>query len=159
MSDIKQSGDTGFDPETWNRLHKQLPIGKEGEAVVSADLKNLGYTVNQTVGKHNYDLSATTKESRLIRVEIKTDLLAHKTGNVGLEYQQNGLPSGIETTESDIWAWYIKGSNQILYFDTDTVRSFITDVLYITTRKTVNSCYYLIPIQHIIGKAKLIRTV
>jgi hypothetical protein len=154
----KEQSEGGFDPETWARLKEQLPIGKEGEAVVGEDLKNLGYTVNQTEGYHNYDLSATTK-GRLIRVEIKTDLLGHKTGNVGLEYEQNSKPSGIETTESDVWAWYIKGLNQILYFDTDTVRSFITDELYTTTKKTVNSCYYLIPIRNIIGQAKLIRTV
>ena len=155
----KQQGETGFDPETWKRLQEQLPIGKQGEAVVSADLTKIGYTINPTIGKHNYDLSATTVTGRLIKVEIKTDLLGHKTGNVGLEYQQNGLPSGIETTESDVWAWYIKGLNQILYFDTDIVRSFVTDKLYTTTHKTVNSCYYLIPIANIIKQAKLTRTV
>lgn len=151
--------DTGFDPETWANLQAKLPIGKEGEAVVAKDLERLGYKVNQTVGKHNYDLSATTGTNRLVKVEIKTDLLGHKTGNVGLEFMQNGKPSGIETTESDIWCWYIKGLNQILYFDTDVVKNFITYQLHISQRETVKSKYYLIPIRKILPYAKLITNV
>lgn len=149
--------ETGFDPATWNRLHQQLPIGKEGEIKVAEDLTELGYTINQTQGKHNYDLSATTKSGRLVKVEIKTDLLGHITGNVGIEFKQNGKPSGIETTESDIWAWYLKGINHIYYFDTSIVKSFITNELYHSKKETINSHYYLISISKIKEYAKLIR--
>lgn len=148
--------DTGFHQETWDNLQDKLPIGKEGEAVVAKDLIRLGYKINETIGKHNYDLSATTSTGRLVKVEIKTDLLGHKTGNIGLEFMQNGKPSGIETTESDIWCWYIKGLNQILYFDTDVVKSFVTYQLHTSQRETVRSKYYLIPIEKIRPYAKLI---
>lgn len=145
-----------FDPATWSRMKEMLPVGKSGELVVAKDLSSMGYKCDQTTEKHNYDLSATTKSGRLVRVEIKTDLLAHRTGNVGLEYEQNGKPSGIITTESDIWCWYLSGLNQILYFDTITVKSFIADKVWTGDRETVNSKYYLIPIKNIIDKAKLI---
>lgn len=150
---------TEFDKATWDRLHEQLPIGKEGEAVVGRDLTDIGYKVERTEGKHNYDLSATTKTNRLVRVEVKTDLVGHRTGNVGLEFEQNGLPSGISTTESDIWCWYVKGMKKIFYFDTDTVRSFITNELYHDVKEIVHSRFYLIRIEDIIAHAKLIRDV
>ena len=149
--------DTGFDPATWNRLHQQLPIGKEGERKVAEDLIELGYKINQTEGKHNYDLSATTKSGRLVKIEVKTDLLAHITGNVGIEFKQNGKPSGIQTTESDIWCWYIKGINQIYYFETSTVKSFIDKELHHMKKETINSHYYLISLDKIKQYAKLIR--
>ena len=150
---------TEFDKATWDRLLQQLPIGKEGEAIVGRDLTDLNYLVDRTEGKHNYDLEATTKGGRIITVEVKTDLVGHRTGNVGLEFEQNGKPSGIMTTESDMWVWFVKGLNKIYYFDTETVRSFITKELYHDVKEIVNSRFYLIRIEDILEYAKLIRDV
>ena len=36
-------------------------------------------------------------------VEVKTDLKAHKTGNVYIEYESRGKPSGIATSEADYY--------------------------------------------------------
>ena len=150
---------TEFDKATWDRLLQQLPIGKEGEAIVGMDLTDLNYMVDMTEGKHNYDLEATTKGGRIIRVEVKTDLIGHRTGNVGLEFEQNGKPSGIMTTESDMWVWFVKGLNKIYYFDTETVRSFITKELYHDVKEIVNSRFYLLRIEDILDYTKLIRDV
>ena len=150
---------TEFDKATWDRLLQQLPIGKEGEAIVGRDLTDLGYMVDRTEGKHNYDIEITSKEARIIRVEVKTDLIGHRTGNVGLEFEQNGKPSGIMTTESDMWVWFVKGLNKIYYFDTETVRSFITKELYHDVKEIVNSRFYLLRIEDILDFTKLIRDV
>ena len=60
--------------------------------------------------KHNndfkYDLVVgELKESELSdilsnsKIEIKYDLMAHKTGNVFVEYESRGKPSGISKTQ------------------------------------------------------------
>lgn len=41
------------------------------------------------------------------RVEVKSDQIARRTGNVFVEYQQKGRPSGIATTEADWWAFEV----------------------------------------------------
>lgn len=39
------------------------------------------------------------------RVEIKSDAIARRTGNLFVEYRQKGRPSGIAVTEADYWAF------------------------------------------------------
>lgn len=43
-------------------------------------------------------------------IEVKTDLIAHQTGNVYIEYESRGKKSGISTTQSEYYAFIIKGS-------------------------------------------------
>tara|TARA_R110000803_G_scaffold14002_8_gene39205 strand:+ start:379 stop:723 length:345 start_codon:yes stop_codon:yes gene_type:complete len=71
--------------------------------------------------KHNndfkYDLVVgELKESELSdilsnsKIEIKYDLIAHKTGNVFVEYESRGKPSGISKTQSDFYCFAISRS-------------------------------------------------
>lgn len=41
------------------------------------------------------------------KIEVKTDYLAHKTGNIAIEYESRGNPSGIATTEADYYIYII----------------------------------------------------
>ena len=47
------------------------------------------------------------------KIEVKTDLQAHKTGNVYIEYFSRGKLSGISTSESDYYC-FVLGSVMIL---------------------------------------------
>jgi hypothetical protein len=42
-----------------------------------------------------------------MKIEVKTDLIAHKTGNIAIEYQCRGKPSGIAVTHADYYAYVI----------------------------------------------------
>ena len=42
-------------------------------------------------------------------IEIKDDLQASQTGNIFIEFESRGKPSGIATTEADYWAIHIDG--------------------------------------------------
>lgn len=44
------------------------------------------------------------------KIEVKTDLKAHQTGNVFIEYSSRNKPSGISTSEAEYYAFIIKGS-------------------------------------------------
>lgn len=41
------------------------------------------------------------------KLEVKTDRMAYKTGNLAVEYECWGKPSGINATQSDNWAFNI----------------------------------------------------
>ena len=43
------------------------------------------------------------------RIEVKSDKLAHKTGQVFVEYESRGKRSGIATTQADYYCFEVKG--------------------------------------------------
>ena len=47
-------------------------------------------------------------------IECKRDFKAHKTGNVYVEYECRGKPSGISTTEADYWVFIVGPNNNDL---------------------------------------------
>lgn len=44
------------------------------------------------------------------KIEVKKDLLAHKTGNVFIEYSSRGKKSGISTSQAEYYAFILKDS-------------------------------------------------
>ena len=44
------------------------------------------------------------------KVECKRDLKANETGNVFVEYESRGKPSGLATSQADYWAFSISDS-------------------------------------------------
>ena len=58
-------------------------------------------------------------------LEIKTDLLAHKTGNIAIEYEYREKPSGIAKTTADYWAYILPNAeikNIILLMETSQLK-------------------------------------
>ena len=43
-------------------------------------------------------------------LEVKRDFIAHKTKRVFVEYECNGKPSGIRTTQADWWGFVLEDS-------------------------------------------------
>jgi hypothetical protein len=55
------------------------------------------------------------------KVEVKRDRQTKQTGNVYIEYQSRGKPSGIKTTKANKWA-YILQDGCILIVDTELLK-------------------------------------
>lgn len=53
---------------------------------------------------YRYDILAEI-DGRQITFEVKEDFLCEKTGNVGLEFEYRGRPSGIQTSEADYYVY------------------------------------------------------
>ena len=65
-----------------------------------------------SVTKFSKDLSYGKRHEKLVmksmeNFELKTDRMAHKTGNVYVEFQSRGKDSGIRTSKSDTWIFKI----------------------------------------------------
>lgn len=56
------------------------------------------------------------------KVEVKTDRMAHHTGNIAVEYASRGLPSGISTTKADYWAFVIGENKTVIFITTERLK-------------------------------------
>jgi hypothetical protein len=61
------------------------------------------------------------------RIEVKTDAKSGKTGNVFIEVECKGWPSGIQTSKSEYWAFVLPGDFSIIA-KTDAVRDVAAKV-------------------------------
>ncbi len=83
------------------------------------------------------------------KYEVKSDKLAAKTGNLCIEYECAGQPSGISVTKADYYAYFVvSGSSHDLYLiPVDRLKAYIAE----TNPRKMNggdgyrSRFYLIP--------------
>jgi hypothetical protein len=56
-----------------------------------------------------YDVSIVDcNTSQRVFIEVKSDRMGKRTGNVAIEYECNGQPSGIMSTGSDYWVYFVE---------------------------------------------------
>jgi len=56
------------------------------------------------------------------KIEVKTDARASETGNLFVEYECRGKPSGIETTKATAWVFVIDGGGIATIVDIDVLK-------------------------------------
>jgi hypothetical protein len=61
------------------------------------------------------------------KLEIKSDRLAHKTGNVFIEIFSRGKPSGLSTTEADYWVYRIDECDTAIIVKTNTLKEIVKE--------------------------------
>lgn len=64
-----------------------------------------------------------------VKIEVKTDFLVSKTGNVAIEFECRGKPSGIKTTTADWWVIVLEGKQ----YDSEVA-------IMIRTKRLFNLC-------------------
>ena len=64
------------------------------------------------------------------KIEVKSDRITAKTGNIYIEYESRGKPSGIATSQADYWVYK---------FDEQSAIIFETEALKIKLKKLVAS--------------------
>jgi|TARA_R110000868_G_scaffold365726_1_gene628610 hypothetical protein len=67
------------------------------------------------------------------KVEVKRDRVAHKTGNIFIEYESRNKPSGISTSKSDFYAYYI--SDVCILISTEKLKDICRK--YLNTNKDI----------------------
>jgi len=96
--------------------------GSAGEARVAAHLREHGFqvTLAATLAEQfaGIDMYATSQEGECRSLEVKTDRLAHRTGNAAVETVSNdrtGRPGWIHTTTAD-FILYLVEVDDVLYW-------------------------------------------
>jgi hypothetical protein len=109
-----------------------LKFGKKYEMEL---LKYLDYDIYKTKDGlfKEYDLKIY-KNNKAIRYEVKADRLSYKTNNIAIEYECSKKDSGITTTTSKYYAYFIikPNDNYDLYIiPTKDIKTFIKENKYI----------------------------
>ena len=84
------------------KFEEDLKFGNSYEIKALDYLKYDKYEIKQGYFK-KYDLILDD----ITKVEVKAEKLASITGNIAIEYSCSGRPSGILTTEADLWVHFI----------------------------------------------------
>jgi hypothetical protein len=91
-----------------NTFISDLAFGKEYEKRALNYFSNYR-DVEFSQGKNKlYDVSIVMNDHRRF-IEVKSDRMGKRTGNVAIEYECNGKPSGITSTGSDYWVYFVEG--------------------------------------------------
>jgi hypothetical protein len=129
--------------------NKQLPFGKKCEnAVIKFMEKNHNTTLLEQRDDNKYDFKMNTKKG-ILTYEVKGDkhcipdeiregkrIRGYDSGNLFIEFEQSGKPSGIEVTLAD-WYVYVYYYLGVMYcIKTDKLRQLIKDNDFVV--KTVN---------------------
>ena len=89
------------------------------------------------------------------KIEVKYDRIAHKTGNIFIEYQSRGKASGIATTDADYWIYKIEKTECAMILPVaylkERLRFYYKNNMYLSDGGDENtSKRFLIPINKII---------
>ena len=114
-----------------------------------------------SVTKFTKDLSYGKKHEKLVmksmeNFELKTDRMAHKTGNVYVEFQSRGKDSGIRASKSDTWIFKIvsKGDRHLFSIQIPLTRLkklVSKDYRVVPGGDNLTSRGYLVPLTDLIG--------
>jgi hypothetical protein len=78
-------------------------------------------------------------------IEVKSDRYTSKTGNICIEFESNGVASGISVTKSDYYFYMVEGEDCNYLIPVDVIKKMIEQKLYHSTRKLgyryLSRCY------------------
>ena len=125
--------------------------GENGEQIVLKDLEIMGGKLISDNKNYKYDL-LISKDGELITYEIKTDVYCtpeRDTGNMFIEFECRGNPSGIMVSEARWFVTLYKGLNEIWYIKTKELLKLIETETFRKTEQSgdsgSNTRGYLIP--------------
>ena len=68
------------------------------------------------------------------KIEVKSDRITIKTGNVYIEYESRGKPSGIATSEADYWVYKFDEESAVI-FKTEALKSKLKTLVNLGVEK------------------------
>jgi hypothetical protein len=113
-----------------NKFYECLDQGKIYEVET---LKYLDYDSFSFNDNNAYDI-AIIKDDKKTLIEVKSEKLASKTGNICIEYYCRGKPSGISVTKAEYYFIYVVISDvkyRVFKVPTNDIKEMIKNKLFI----------------------------
>jgi len=76
-----------------------------------------------------------THEGTTIYVEVKCDRKAHSTGNLAIEFECSGKPSGVAATKADYWVQFVRGTPFYYMIPIEDLKKAIEEEKYVRIAK------------------------
>jgi len=116
-----------------------IKIAETTEKEISQFLvKYYGFEHKRFNSDYKFDLVMVTNRKKGIFIEVKEDFMTKATGNVALEYECRGKPSGINTSKADVFIYKVHTKEKIDYImiPTSLLRKEIQNKTYFKTHTT-----------------------
>jgi len=134
------------------KFNSDLKFGQTYEKEFIKIMGFKSYEHETTKAIKEYDIIVNHNGSET-KYEIKADRLSYKTGNLCIEIANSGRPSGITSTKSDYWGYFvIKSDGYDLYvIPTEELKEMAFSKQYKSIRggDGKKSDLVLIPIHHV----------
>lgn len=91
-------------------FNKDLPIAKRTEAQITDYLVSKGMTFLEDCDDNRYDVKMGVgkgDDMKEVTIEIKEDFTCERTGNVGVEIESWGRPSGLAVSKADFYLYKV----------------------------------------------------
>lgn len=107
------------------------------EKLVIKNYKNRGFTIedfNPGVKQSEYDFKAI-RDDKIRLIEVKSDFIGHKTGNIAIEFKSNNILSGINITKARYYFYFIVNGDKydVYKISVSKLKKMIKDKKYIRT--------------------------
>ena len=115
-------------------FRQDFPIAQATEKMIGALLESKYVCkVLRYNDDNQYDLLVEVKKGYVIAIEVKEDSMCQKTGNVGLEFECRGKPSGIAVSKADWYIYVVHAPDfktKIFLISTNRLKEMIAKRLY-----------------------------
>lgn len=140
-------------------FRKDIIEGEAGEQIITnwlcENAKGKLLSDNKT-NTHDIQIEFPVRENTIWSgtktLEIKTDVLispTYDTGNMFIEYECRGKPSGISVTTADLFITYFKNLNEVWVIPTNELKELVSTYRFREVKnagdKGSRTCGYLIP--------------
>lgn len=120
-----------------NKFQQDLRTGNIGEEIISSFLKRntltkivLDVRNDKLFQELDIDFIQETLQGEIRKIEVKTDMMAHKTGNLAYEHTSNKYYNTIgcfEKTRADYIFYYLTETKELYILHTESLRSYISN--------------------------------
>ena len=120
-----------------NNFNNNLSFANAGEKEVAKLLSKYNFKIISYNNDYRYDILCETTQGKETTIEVKEDVRAEDTGNVVIEYESRGKPSGIQTSCADFWVFRVHQKDDIFHYmyKTENVKKLIREKKYFSDRQ------------------------
>lgn len=140
-----------------------IDFGEVGEMVtwnILTKLQNVSNIMDVRSDKRSQDddidfiVQYTNKQ--VYKIEVKTDRMAHETGNIIYELTSNGNPGCMARSKADYFYYYIPGLKKIYVLNCKGLRDFLDEHFYPEKNMGDGATGIVLPLKDILYKRKVI---
>jgi hypothetical protein len=146
-------------------FNKDLAVAVKTEDEVADFLvREFGFLILERSNRKYYDIKAE-KKGKTYLFEIKEDMGCKRTGNVALEFDCRGRPSGISITKADLYIYKIHRPTEIVFLvtKTSTLKKMVKDRKHFTIvcggDTDSHSMNYLFKYEVFVKEGKIIKNI
>lgn len=125
---------------------RTLKFGKDGERFATTLFKDYDELCEAPFKKFSlWDFYVRYGDKKTY-YEVKRDAYTRTTGNICIEFESNGVLSGISITEADYYIYLIEGESNYYIIPVEKIKELIASGAYHTQRKVgykfLSHCYF-----------------